>query len=559
MCCRRSSRKTVEANSFLLCMASPVLHKMICGSFREGRTQRLSLEDVDGKAFEEILKMWCGKGGRAEHLEDVLVMASVADRLEMLDVYAALEAFIIGELRPEVCAEVLMSSRRLGLGQVEAAAWGKAVRRFDEVCRTAGFMGLDEETVGKLLEEDGLGMMKEEEVFEGLVGWMKGDASGGLRGRELLGSIRFGVMEDGYLEEKAREMLPEEHREWVEGLVGEALRAKEAARQKATVELGQLGAKALTRRRGRSVEWERYSEVAGGRELKGHEGCVRAIVECEGRMCSGSLDGSIRVWRVNTLEEERVLLSEGDESDADEQVYALAVWEGQLISGHESGSVRVWDVGAGELERELAAHFGSVLSLCVVGLRLASGSDDDLIKVWTMGAGPEWPCERTLKGHTDAVASLAVWEGKLISGSDDNSVCVWELETGGRDATLTGHRRGVCALLVHMERLFSVSVDGSVYIRAVGTWAVVACMEPCGVGPSGSTPLCLAASGTKFISGSWGNSPATVHEVQVWDVASLKCEHTVRQPAGAGVRCLAAAGGEVWGGVGWEVVVWGRD
>ena len=38
-----------------------------------------------------------------------------------------------------------------------------AVRRAsDEVCRTGGFIGLDEETVGKLLEEDGLGVVKEE-------------------------------------------------------------------------------------------------------------------------------------------------------------------------------------------------------------------------------------------------------------------------------------------------------------------------------------------------------------------------------------------------------------
>ena len=35
-------------------------------------------------------------------------MASVADRLEMLDVFAMLEATIIGELRLELCAEVLI-------------------------------------------------------------------------------------------------------------------------------------------------------------------------------------------------------------------------------------------------------------------------------------------------------------------------------------------------------------------------------------------------------------------------------------------------------------------
>ena len=180
----------MRANCFLLCLASPVLHKMISGSFREGTSRRLSMEDVDATAFEQILNLWCGKAVRAEQLGDVMVMASVADRLEMLEVCAALETAIIGELRPEVCAEVLMSSRRLRLVHVEAAAWGITLRRFDEVCRTAGFMELDEETMGKLLEEDGLGVVKEEEAFEGLLGWMKGGAGGGLRGRELLGLIR---------------------------------------------------------------------------------------------------------------------------------------------------------------------------------------------------------------------------------------------------------------------------------------------------------------------------------------------------------------------------------
>ena len=569
MCRRRSSKQTVRANGFLLSMASPVLHKMICGNFREGTTRRLSLEDVDGDAFESVLKLCCGKEGRAEQLGDVMVMASVADRLEMLEVCAALEAAIIDELRLEVCAEVLMCSRRLGLGQVEEAAWGMAVGRFDEVCRTAGFMGLDEETVGKLLEEDGLGVVKEEEAFEGLVGWMKGDVGGrSLRGRELLRLIRFGVMEERYLEEKAREMVPEEHREWMEGLVGEALRAKAAVRAKVTVELGQLGAKALTRRRGRGVEWRRYCEGGCGRRLHGHPDFVRALAECEGRMCSGSVDGSIRVWRLDTLEEERVLLSkwgengEGYESDEDDGVNSLAVREGQLISGHGSGKVRVWDVGTGERRRELGGHTGSVWSLCVVGSRLASGSVDRSIKVWAMGQGPEWPCERTLTGHTSGVASLAGWEGKLISGSFsswDETIRVWELETGGLDATLTDHRSSVFALLVHGERLYSSSGDGSIRAWAVGTWAAVAMVEAYDVRASRQVPRCLAVSGSKLISGSQGHRSDIVYEVRVWDVDSLTCEHTVRQPAGAGMWCLAAAGGEVWGGVGKEVVVWGRE
>ena len=480
-----------------------------------------------------------------------MMMASVADRLEITEVFTALEAAIVGELRPEVCVEVLMRSRRLGLRQVEAAAWGMAVRRFDEVCRTVGFMGLDEETVGKLLEEDGLGVMKEEEAFEGLVGWMTGDAGGRLRGRELLASIRFGVMEEAYLEEKARGMLPEEHREWIEGLVGEALSAKVARRANATVEVRQLGAKALTRRRGRGLEWARYSEGGGGLRLPGHSGKVFALVECEGRMCRGSEDGSIRVCRLDTLEEERVLLNEEDGG-----VYALVVCEGELISGHGSGMVRVWDVSTGERRREMR-HTGSVCSLCVVGHRLASGSDDGSIKVWAIGQGPEWPCERTLTGHTYDVVSLAGWEGKLISGGSDSTICVWELETGALDATLIGHMGGVSALLVHGA--LSGSYDGTIRAWSVGTWAAVACVEAYDVETARQWPVCLAASGSALISGSGRKRSGLERELRVWDVDSLTCEHTVRQPAGADVRCLAAVGGEVWGGVGEEVVVWGRD
>ena len=425
--------------------------------------------------------------------------------------------------------------------------------RFDEVCRTAGFIGLDEETVGKLLDENGLGVVKEEEVFEGLVGWMKGGAGGWLRGRELLGSIRLGVMEERYLEEKARGMVPEEHREWMEGLVGEALKAKAAVRARATVEMGQLGAKALTRRRGREVDWGRYRDGGGERRLQGHSSYVNSLVECDGRMCSGSWDGIIRVWRLDTLEEERVMLNDGDE------INSLAVWEGQLISGHGSGRVRVWDVSTGELRRELG-RTGRVRSLCVVGSLLASGSDDNSIKVWAMGQGPEWPCERTpLTAHTSWVSSLAGWKGKLISGSGESTIRVWELETGVLDATLTGHRGPVYALLVHWERLFSASRDGSIRAWAVGTWAALASVQAYDVEAPGQWPRCLAASGSKLISGSGGYRSGIQCEVRVWDVDSLTCEHTVRQPAGADVWCLAAAGGEVWGGVGAEVVVWGRE
>ena len=84
----------------------------------------------------------------------------------------------------------------------------------------------------------------------------------------------------------------------------------------------------------------------------------------------GSAGGSIRVWRLVTLEEERVLLSDGDG-----RVFALTVLEGQVISRHRSGRVRAWDAGAGEGRRGLDGHTRDVASLC----GLASGSSNTSI------------------------------------------------------------------------------------------------------------------------------------------------------------------------------------
>ena len=75
----------------------------------------------------------------------------------------------------------------------------------------------------------------------------------------------------------------------------------------------------------------------------------------------------------------------------------------------------------------------------------------------------------------------------------------------------------------------------------MGTWAAVTSVEAYDVDRSGQFPFCLAADGRKLISGSAAPDDAdkeVQYEVRVWDPATMMCEHTVRQPAGAEVRCL---------------------
>jgi hypothetical protein len=571
----------LRANRFLLCMSSPTLHKMICGPFKEGMTTRLELDDVNSMDYSNVLDMWCGKEGlRDKSLDDAMAMASVADRLEMMEVGTTLEDAIIAHLSVHVCGDVLMGSVRLGLRRVEAAARGLVLERFEEVAGTEGFMRMDKGAVGSLLDDDMLSVSREEAALEAVVAWMKkGRGDPGelrLRGRGLLSKIRFCVMDPEYLAVDVQHLFPADHADWVNGHVLEALKAKAAGRRRELVGVRLLGEKAGVRRPRPGVRWELRS-VDDRRSLAGHADAVCALAECEGRMCSGSLDGTIRVWGGASLKRQRTL-HDRVAAGEDDGVCSLAAWEGRLVSGHLDSVIRVWNVATGVREWALAGHSGAVRCLAVseTRTRLVSGSDDMSIKVWVLGAGKSWRCQckRTLVGHRGPVFALATWQDKVLSGSVDKDVLVWDMGTGAHAATLSGHGDAVCGLAVHGDRLFSASDDGTIREWALGTWARLRTVEAYGPRMP-QAPLCLVVSGSKLISGSGaGQGPSAPHgdddseeehweqsqqyEVRVWDLRTLECEHTRRQPGGSGVWCLAAGCGVVWGGVGEDVVVWGQ-
>jgi WD40 repeat protein len=358
-------------------------------------------------------------------------------------------------------------------------------------------------------------------------------------------------MEEEYLRDRVVGMAPAEDAEWMEDVVAEALRAKAAHGGGGGFGLELLGPKALDHRVGLGVRWGEYAE-GGERRLQGHADDVRAVAECAGRVCSGSRDGTIRVWGAAGAAAEdpgRPLVPEGPK----DAVYSLAAWGGRLVSGHGSGRLRVWNVATGACDEVLEGHAPrAVRALAVCGPRLASGSDDASIRLWAAPGA----CERALRGHAGPVCALAGWRGKVLSGSGDGTIGVWDAATGARDAALAGHAGAVVGLAVHGGRLLSASDDGTIRAWALGgAWAALRVVEACGPGGGPRLhPRCLAVSGPRLVSGSNGARCG----VRVWGAESLALERTLPQPPGAEVRALLAGEGAVWAGVGSEVVVWGR-
>ncbi len=519
---------------------------------------KIYLEDVDQAVFEQVLDLACGKPGLEAHgLGQVMMLASVADRFQVTEVESELEDVILRNLSVAICAEILLGSSVGGMTPVEKAAHRMALERFEEVASSDAFLRIGEEALGSLLDDDDLVARSEEHIFESVLRWMKGGGES-LRGRGLLRKIRFPLMDGKYLALRVYDVFPEEHFDWIEGLISEASRVKLiSVSERSAIKFRLLGPKALVPRVSSGVRWAHY--VGGGeRRLDGHTAdAVSALAECQGAVYSGSYGGSIRAWNRATLAPERTLVN------GEAAVLCLCEWEGLLISGHGDGRVRVWDVRTGRCDRVLEGHTGDVFALAVWGSSLVTASEDHTVNVWGMGPQTQWNCERTLLGHSNGVIALATWDGRAVSGSNDRTIRVWAVATGRLEAVLCEHTDSVAALAVHADRLYSASRDRTIRMWRAGTWDLLRTVEAYG-GDSTQYVYCLAVCGGQLVSGSADDETGDSdedrpYEVRVWDPAGLECKHTLPQPPGADVWWLIPSQAEVWGGVGAQVVVWGHD
>jgi len=167
--------------------------------------------------------------------------------------------------------------------------------------------------------------------------------------------------------------------------------------------------------------------------LNGHANIVWCVaVNPDGQtLASGSEDGTIRVWNLDTGRMLRKL--DGHTGG----VYTVAICPDRqtLLSGSADGNIRMWNLLSGALLHVFTGPSGwtaNVTSFAVSpdGRLLASGSRDKTIKFWNLTTGMML---RPLVGHTDTVWSVAFspHDGQLLASSGaDHTVRLWNLRTG---------------------------------------------------------------------------------------------------------------------------------
>ncbi|HEU4561594.1 MAG TPA: NB-ARC domain-containing protein [Longimicrobium sp.] len=280
------------------------------------------------------------------------------------------------------------------------------------------------------------------------------------------------------------------------------------------------------------------------RTLSGHVHVVEAVaVTPDGRRAvSSSADGTLKVWDLETGTEERTLRCDPDGPDDpdDERVGgAVAVTADglRLVSGSAYGTVKVWNLETGAEELTFSGYAGQILALAVTpdGRRAVSGSCDGTLKVWNLETGVE---ERSLVGHAAWVQDVAMTpDGRYaVSGSDDGTLKVWNLDTGAEKRTLAGHSDRVWAVAVtpNGRRAVSGSGDGTLKVWDLETGAVELTV-------TGHAAWVLAVAvtpdGRHAVSGMDDNT------LKVWDLEAAQEGRPLVRHAGGGQAVAVAANG----------------
>lgn len=221
--------------------------------------------------------------------------------------------------------------------------------------------------------------------------------------------------------------------------------------------------------------------VMGQTPLLGHKGGITTVDVSSGshqRIVSGSYDGTVRTWALQTGSQELVY------SGHTGAVFALAVSKsGFVVSGGIDRTIQVWDIDSGAPIKTLLGHNSSVLSLKLLEPQYSfcgeptvlSGGQDGTVIVWSLSSGSVIrslvPEAEEARDRAPAMSTVAVSCGPdpiVVAGSSVGLIFMWSLRSGAYLGRFEGHFGAVLCVAVSSSvkrpLVVSCSVDWTVRV-----------------------------------------------------------------------------------------------
>jgi WD40 repeat protein len=173
------------------------------------------------------------------------------------------------------------------------------------------------------------------------------------------------------------------------------------------------------------------------RKYTGHTSWVFSLDQIDNdTMVSGSLDNTIRIWKISTGETLKIIPL----SLYAYVVRVFSIENKQIICGKEgtSNNLQIYNYETGNLTKTLIGHSNSVRSIEMLSEQfMASGAADQKIIIWDLYSNSS---KYALTGHTSWVTCVKRLSSNLIaSGDGSGKIIVWNWLTGERIFNLNGH------------------------------------------------------------------------------------------------------------------------
>jgi len=230
------------------------------------------------------------------------------------------------------------------------------------------------------------------------------------------------------------------------------------------------------------------------------------------RVLSGSFDGTLKLWDLETGAELRTFIGHQN------PIWAVAVLANgkQALAASSDGRLKLWDLETGGCLRTFVGPREPIWDVAVLadGMRALSASADRTLQLWDLRTGAVL---RTFVGHTGWVKAVALLAGsrRAISASHDRTLRLWDMETGAELRTFTGHSGEVEAVAVTPDglRALSASDDHTLRLWDLATGAELRTFSG---HDGGVTSVAVLADGRRAISASHDRT------LRLWDLETGK-------------------------------------
>eukprot|EP00656_Telonema_subtile_P005108 TRINITY_DN12318_c0_g1_i2.p1 TRINITY_DN12318_c0_g1~~TRINITY_DN12318_c0_g1_i2.p1 ORF type:complete len:349 (+),score=69.63 TRINITY_DN12318_c0_g1_i2:214-1260(+) len=186
--------------------------------------------------------------------------------------------------------------------------------------------------------------------------------------------------------------------------------------------------------------------------LEGHTDSVSSIVACCGVVCSGSMDGTVRLWDTRRLGSSKCVPIPSRVDSSFVPVHSLLAVGRMLHVGTKDGTLVSFDVTktnvASSIEHFIG-HTSPINALAELQGSLAAAASDGSIITWNISTKER--LRQIFASQLPLFALAAVPEGLLASAGQDGTLRVWQPNTG----------EPMSESLPTQDRIFSVQCAGS--------------------------------------------------------------------------------------------------